>query len=185
MARTQTSREKWIEQGLQAMAEAGPAAVKVDVLAQELGVTRGGFYGHFSGRQAFMEEMLDTWEREVTDAVINLIESDASHPDARSKLRSLFTVAMEDDSPFTWAAELAIRVWARHDSGVAQRVRRVDGKHVEYLRSLFTEFCADEAEVEARCVLAMSLRVGNPLVSADSTDHRDDVMDRALNLLLS
>ncbi|HEY9263500.1 MAG TPA: TetR/AcrR family transcriptional regulator, partial [Mycobacterium sp.] len=41
-ALTRTSREDWISAGLAALAAGGPDAVRVDVLAQTLGVTRGG-----------------------------------------------------------------------------------------------------------------------------------------------
>ena len=44
----------------------------------------------------------------------------------------------------TSRVELALRDWARRDSEVAERVRRVDNRRMEYLRSLFGQFCADE-----------------------------------------
>ena len=40
---TRTPRSRWIEEGLRALAAAGPDAVRVEVLAQALGVTKGGF----------------------------------------------------------------------------------------------------------------------------------------------
>ncbi|GAA3084259.1 hypothetical protein GCM10020000_83200 [Streptomyces olivoverticillatus] len=50
-------------------------------LAQALGVSKGGFYGYFGNRDALLTEMLDTWEREVSEAVIEQVESGAG--DAR------------------------------------------------------------------------------------------------------
>jgi AcrR family transcriptional regulator len=45
MARpTRTPRSKWIDEGLRALAAGGPDAVRIEALAQALGVTRGGFY---------------------------------------------------------------------------------------------------------------------------------------------
>src|SRR6202050_3414980 len=66
-APTRTPRRKWIEQGLRALAAGGPGAVRIEPLAQALGVTRGGFYWHFEDRRALLEEMLDTWERATTE----------------------------------------------------------------------------------------------------------------------
>ena len=58
--------------------------------------------------------------------------------------------------------ELAIRDWARRDRPVARRLRRVDNRRMDYMRSLFGAFCPDEDEVEARCLLAFSLFIGSP-----------------------
>ena len=72
---TRTPRSKWIEQGLRALAAGGPDAVRIEPLAQALGVTRGGFYWHFDGRDALLEAMLDTWERSTTDEVFEQVDS--------------------------------------------------------------------------------------------------------------
>src|SRR6516165_3466853 len=71
---TRTHRSRWIEEGLRALAAGGPDAVRVEALAQALGVTKGGFYGHFADRNALLEEMLDTWERKATDEVLERVE---------------------------------------------------------------------------------------------------------------
>ena len=52
---TRTPRSRWIEEGLLALAAGGPDAVRVEALAQALGVTKGGFYGHFADRNALLE----------------------------------------------------------------------------------------------------------------------------------
>ena len=71
---TRTPRSRWIEEGLRALAAGGPDAVRVEVLAQALGVTKGGFYGQFADRNALLEEMLDTWEHNSTDEVLERVE---------------------------------------------------------------------------------------------------------------
>src|SRR5580700_1241420 len=153
---TRTPRAAWIEAGLRALAEGGgPDAVRVEVLAKSLGVTRGGFYGQFKDRGALLEAMLDTWERAATDEVLEQVERRGG--DARAKIRRA--------GALTFAAELlpidlAIREWARRDRGVAQRLRRVDNARMTYLRQLFGAICADEAEAEARSLLAFSLMIG-------------------------
>jgi hypothetical protein len=62
--------------------------------------------------------------------VIERVESQPSDP--RTKLQKLFELAPSVD----FAVELAIRDWARRDSDVAERVRRIDNRRMEYLRSL-------------------------------------------------
>ena len=52
---TRTSRATWIDAGLRALGTGGPDAVRIEPLAQQLGVTRGGFYGTFKSRRAFLD----------------------------------------------------------------------------------------------------------------------------------
>src|SRR5262249_9771953 len=53
--------ELWIEAGFAELARSGAEGVRVEVLAKNLGVTKGGFYRRFRDRAALMEAMLATW----------------------------------------------------------------------------------------------------------------------------
>jgi AcrR family transcriptional regulator len=158
-----TPRTSWVEEGLRALGVGGPDSVRIEKLAQALGVTKGGFYWHFDDRDALLEEMLDSWERVGVDAVIERVEEGGG--DARAKLRRVFAIASAGGD--LMQIELAIRDWARRDKALAERLRRVDNRRMDYMRSQFRAFCHDEDEVEARCVLAFSLWIGNYLMAAD------------------
>src|SRR2546430_17587307 len=93
MAPTRTPRSRWIAEGLRALAAGGPDAVRIEPLAEALGVTKGGFYWHFADRRALLDEMLDTWERTSIDEVIERIESEGG--DARARLRRLYARSEE------------------------------------------------------------------------------------------
>jgi Bacterial regulatory proteins, tetR family len=84
-ALTRTPPNTWIEAGLRALSAGGVDAVRIELLAQQLNVTRGSFYWHFQDRQAFLEQMLDTWERKSTDEVLERVESGSG--DAKDKIR--------------------------------------------------------------------------------------------------
>ncbi len=157
MAKVRTPRDDWTGAALRALAAGGPEVVRVEALAKELGVSKGGFYWHFEDRGALLAEALDTWERAGTEDVIATI--DAGPGDARAKLRRLFELAPAAKGLF--AVELALRDWSRRDRAVARRLRRVDERRLAFLRRLFAEFCADPDEVEARSMLAYSLFVGS------------------------
>jgi AcrR family transcriptional regulator len=58
MAHVRTPRSRWIDAGLDALAMGGPGAVRIEPLAQALGVTKGGFYWHFDDRGALLEELI-------------------------------------------------------------------------------------------------------------------------------
>lgn len=180
-ALTRTPRSSWIDAGLHALAAGGPDAVRIDVLAQELGVTRGGFYWYFGSREAFLEEMLDEWERRSTDTTLERVEREGG--DARQKVwRSGMLTFSKDLLPI----DLAVRDWARRDRSVAKRLRRVDNRRIDYLRSLISSFCDDEDEVEARSLLAFSLAIGNHFITADhGARSRKQVLELAKRHLLA
>jgi AcrR family transcriptional regulator len=182
MAKLQTPRGDWIEAAMRALAAGGPDAVRVEALAKELGVSKGGFYWHFDDRQTLLEETLDAWERAGTDDVIASVDEGPDDP--RARLRRLFELAPTAKGLF--AVELALRDWSRRDPDVATRLRRVDDRRMAYLRLQFGQFCADEGETEARAMLAYSLFVGSYFFSAGHGERtRAEVQQLAIDRLLS
>jgi AcrR family transcriptional regulator len=179
-APTRTPLSSWIEEGLRALAAGGPDAVRIELLARALGVTRGGFYWHFDDRRALLEEILDAWERASVDEVIARVESEEG--DARAKLRRLSALAASGDDPLR--TDLAVRDWARREPAVAERLRRVDNRRVAYLRTLFGALSADADDVEARCLVFYSLWIGSHFIAADhGARRRADVVKLALRQL--
>jgi AcrR family transcriptional regulator len=178
---TRTPRSRWIEAGLEALAAGGPGAVRVEALAQALGVTKGGFYGHFTDRNALLEEMLDTWERKATDETIERVERKGG--DVRTRLRRAGVLTFSAE---LLPIDLAIRDWARRDPAVAERLRRVDNRRMAYLRELFGEISRDEDEAEARSMLAFSLMIGHHFMAADlGRRSHEDVLALAGSWLLA
>jgi|SRR5215207_4232513 len=179
MAKARTPRGAWIEAALQALANGGPEAVRVESLAASLGVSKGGFYWHFKDRQALLDEALDGWEKAVAEDVIIRVEGESDGPQA--KFRRLFELAASADFPI----ELAVRDWARRDAAVATRVRRVDNRRMEYLRSLFAQLGLDADEVETRSLVVFSLFIGSYFIAAEHEGRsRSHVLQLALERLL-
>jgi len=178
---TRTPRSRWIKEGLRALAAGGPDAVRVEALAQALGVTKGGFYGHFADRSALLEEMLDFWERKATDEVLERVERTGGDVRARLRLAGALTFSAE-----LLPIDLAIRDWSRRDQAVAERLRRVDNRRMQCLRVLFGALCATEDEVEARSVLAFALVIGHHFMAADhGARSHADVLELAARWLLA
>jgi AcrR family transcriptional regulator len=176
-----TPRNRWLEEGLHALAEGGPDAVRVEALAQALGVSKGGFYGYFADRAALLTEMLDAWEAMSTDDVLRRVEERGG--DARARIRLAGALTFSDE---LLPLDLAIRDWSRRDPAVAERLRRVDNKRMAYLRQLFGAICADESEVEARSLLAFSLMIGQHFLAADHRDRsRAEALEMAARWLLA
>ncbi|MEV6417708.1 TetR/AcrR family transcriptional regulator [Kribbella sp. NPDC051718] len=185
MALARTPRARWIEEGLRTLAAGGPEAVRIESIAQALGVTKGGFYGYFENRGALLDEMLDSWELATTEELIDRVESEGG--DAVTKLHRLITiVASADQLPTEVTVDLAIRDWARRDEAVADRLRRVDNRRMSYLRELFAAFCPDPAEVETRSLLVFSVYIGSHFIAADHGPRsRTEVLKHTRNWLLT
>ena len=166
---------------MRALAAGGPEAVRIEVLAKELGVSKGGFYWHFEDREALLGETFDAWERAMIDDVIVAVEGASEDP--RARLRRLF--AMASGARELFAVELALRDWSRRDHTIAKRLRRVDDRRMEFLRLLFGQFC-DEEDAEARAMLTYTLFIGSYFVAGgNGKRRRAELVQLALDRLLA
>jgi hypothetical protein len=159
VAATRTPGDKWIEEGLRALAAGGPDAVRVALLAA----------------------MLDRWEQESIDEVIDRVEREGGDAGTKFRRAGMLTFSNGRLLPI----ELAIRDWARRDERVAVRLRRVDNRRMALLREMIGTFCTDPVEIEARSLLAFCLAIGERFLAADHGDlTRNQVLLRAADLLL-
>lgn len=182
MGALRTPREMWVEEGLRALAEGGVDAVRVEALAKSLGVTKGGFYGYFGDRQALLTAMLDAWEQESIDDVLERIKHETGDLLQQVRLAGQLTFSSDRLLPI----DLAIRDWARRDQKVGERLRRVDNRRMQLLREGISTVCSDPDEVEARCLLAFCMAIGSHFLAADHPGRsREEVKTHASALLLS
>ena len=142
-------RDVWIEAGLVEMARGGIDGVRVEVLAKNLGVTKGGFYRRFRDRAALLEGMLQNWR----DGRIAAIEKQTSldGASARERLKALIALYSERMNTEGMGIELAIRQWARSDELAATAVAGVDAARLKNVGQLYraTGLQAEEADAQA------------------------------------
>lgn len=115
------------------MAE-GIEAVRVEVLARDLGATKGSFYWHFKDRAELLDAMLAWWEANETDRFIAATEQIAAQSKRVDRLIELVAEAAADVG-----LEHAIFAWAARNSEVAARVVAVERKRIDYTASLLVE----------------------------------------------
>jgi AcrR family transcriptional regulator len=141
--------DAWIEAGFAELARAGVEGVRVEVLAKNLGVTKGGFYRRFRDRAALLQAMLQAW----TSGRIAAIEQQASLEgiSARERLKSLIKLYSERMNTEGMAIELAIRQWARSDETAAHAVAVVDAARLKNVGQLYraSGLATDEADAQA------------------------------------
>ncbi len=90
---TVLSAEDWVRAALALIAREGVAAVAVESLARELGVTKGSFYWHFENRDALISAALRAWEEDQGRDVVARYEG---IQDSRQRLRVMMFAAFED-----------------------------------------------------------------------------------------
>src|SRR3954453_21070949 len=92
-AKADVRSESWIEAGFGEIARTGVEGVRVEVLAKNLGGTKGGFYRRFRDRAALLEAMLANWR----DGRIAASEKQTSLDvaSARERLKALIALYSE------------------------------------------------------------------------------------------
>jgi AcrR family transcriptional regulator len=151
-------KPQWLNAGLEALRRGGVAAVRVERLAADLGITKGSFYWHFRDRGELLDAVLEYWEREMTDVEFERVRAVRGLP---ARLQALAEDVLEKGMG---RYDPAIRAWARTDRKVAAAVAQVDRRRLRALGALFAEggFTGVEARVRAR--LFYTFLLGEPQV---------------------
>jgi AcrR family transcriptional regulator len=139
--------EKWLSVARQALIDEGIDAVKVDRLAQTLGVTRGGFYHHFADRDDLLSRLLTLWHDTVLFVPRGVApRSPAEALQAIEELVDHLIGEEQYDPDF----DLAVREWGRSDSTVAAAVAGVDAERIAALYKVFLALGCDKQESDIR-----------------------------------
>ena len=170
--------QDWVAAGLDVLAEGGIDGVRVEVVAQRLGVTKGGFYRRYADRRARRDAMLRTWLDGRIAAIEGQTELTAGEAPA-ARLKGLVRLFAERLNAQGLSIELAIRQWARSDGEAAAAVTRVDEVRQERVAGLYRQlgFPADEAR--ARGVIFYAFIFGQGLLFPDAAPGEREAMVEA------
>jgi len=141
-------REDWIEAAVELLASRGVGAVKITHLAENLGVTRGGFYWHFNDRGDLLTALVKTWDRRNTEALVSAVEGST---DLAEGVLAIFECWLAAE-PFAPRLDTAMRDWGHHAEAVRRAVKRADRKRVKAIAGVFERggFAPQEALIRAR-----------------------------------
>lgn len=176
MNKTKFPERVWLAAGFRALTTDGPAAIRVEALARNLGATKGSFYWNFDDLPSFKRAMLDLWRESVAQEIENVI---LAEPEISKRL-SLLTARAAEPAPEEFGGrrvEPAMRAWAFSDPAVLVVVKEVD----EIRLSLVAELMGDIGQNDpALTQLVYGAFIGlDDLASKGSAD-----IGAALNLLL-
>ena len=160
----------WIDAGLKEIGQGGVAQVRVEVLAQRLGVTKGGFYRRFKDRRALLDALLDTWSRGRIAAVER--QTALGSESAADRLKAVIRLYSERVNPEGMAIELAIRQWARSDPAAGAAVARVDTARLKNVAQLYAHMGLSSEDAQARAVLFYAFIFGQALIFPDQAPRR-------------
>lgn len=153
------SRADWVDGAIAFLAENNVDALRVDSLANQLGVTKGSFYWHFDSRETLLDAVLDTWRQRMINDIEAWISNSVGTPVGRLKRLLRIAISGRVDVP-GGPLELTLRDWARRDPRVDAIVRRVDGERLEIVRKLYLEAGVNEEEAAAQAMLHMTFVAG-------------------------
>jgi AcrR family transcriptional regulator len=119
----------WIDFALTALAHEGFDALKADVLARKLGVSRGSFYWHFTDLGAFHARVIERWKQTATEPIIADVERFQS---GEERLDALARHAFGHGA----ALEIRMRTWADNNAEAARALRDIDRRRQEYIEQL-------------------------------------------------
>jgi len=155
------TRDDWLDAAFQAVVDGGFDKVRVLLLADALGVTRGSFYWHFSDHAELLSALLARWH--AREVAANRTMAAASSIDARADLEQLLENALAHAGADleNMRFELALRGQGRRDPAVAAMLAEVDAQRMALFTDKFLRYTGNEAKSAELAVLFYLAIVGS------------------------
>jgi AcrR family transcriptional regulator len=136
-------RDDWMRAARLALLRGGAERVRVEVLARELGVTKGSFYWHFRDREELLDALVREWEVELFEDIIPRLQGRRG-PSALRVLVKLMIARVPLSESGHLPSDAALFTWASVSPDVATRVNRAERKRLRVL----TDLIGDPRRVE-------------------------------------
>jgi len=148
--RNQLKRFDWLLAALELFVAEGIDAVRITRLADELGVTRGSFYWHFSNRDDLVESLVAYWRDKNTSVIVEAVSKATSLSDG---IFNFFDTCV-DHNQFDPRLDLAIREWARRSEEIREQIDLADETRVKAITEMFSRFAyaMPDAFIRARVI---------------------------------
>ena len=143
----------WEREALELIAERGVQALAIEPLARRMGITKGSFYWHFSGRASLLKQSLARWEEHDSR---NLNKSLGEIDDPRERLGSFFRRVGKEKLTHEVYSELCAA--AGHPQ-VEPVLERVAERRMKHLADAFHELgmAREQARHQARLTYSVYL----------------------------
>jgi AcrR family transcriptional regulator len=159
--------QDWIDFALIALAREGVDALKADVLARKLGVSRGSFYWHFSDLGTFHARVIAYWKQLATEAII----ADLERYDSREqRLETLVRRGFGTDG----VLEIRMRAWADTNAEAARVLADIDRRRQGYIERMLVELGVAASVAATRAQLLYWTYLGAALSRSKLSGQRLD-----------
>jgi len=167
--------DDWLRAAQNRLSEHGIESVRIEVLARDLGVSKGSFYWHFRDRGELLDRLLAQWE----DAETDWLNADGG---AGAATRWAKFIARTAD-PERMRLEVALRAWARGDERVAARIAAVEKRKSRLIADVMCEIGFAEAAAGSWSELVLLISLG--WLDRATRDRQFELAGRSLGELLS
>ncbi|WP_420407805.1 TetR/AcrR family transcriptional regulator [Hoeflea sp.] len=157
-ARQSLTPSDWINAAFRLLSEQGPKAIRVDLLCQALGVTKGSFYWHFRDLAALKAEMIARWRQAAARDLIDAATRTDLSP--RDLIISLFTEVQKRQAQGGSLAETALRQWSDADATVQKLVREADNERLAFLTTQIRAAGITGGEARSRAAFMYAALIG-------------------------
>jgi AcrR family transcriptional regulator len=168
------STQDWIDAARRMLIRDGVGALKIDRLAKECNVTRGGFYWRFKSREDLLAKLLEEWRRVNTSPMLEVFK-DAGSPAQRLRDAAELWIREEEFDPMF---DTAVRAWAATSTQAAAVVKEVDEIRIQAFRDVFVEAGYSDIEALVRARIFYFHQVGYYTLGLnESTERRHDLFE--------
>lgn len=179
---TPLNEADWIDAATGILVDENVRGIRIDALCHKLGVTKGSFYWHFSGRAALLAGVLQNWRKRMTTNVIDRLGAQSGDPTVR--LRALLALPRRYRSPAFARIEQSIRDWSRRDGQAHDAVSDVDMIRLDYFVELFKQHGFEPIAAKRRAYIAYAMLMGDSILRDTlEPDSADVVLDDIMHLL--
>lgn len=141
------SKDEWLQAALDTLIEEGVEALRIERLAKRLHISKSGFYWHFKDSADLRQQIVEYWEHEYTETVINLLGKMPMEP--KQKLQYIAQMVLENKLA---TYDIAMQALGKREPALMRRINKVYKVRTNFVRKLFEElgFKGDELELRTR-----------------------------------
>jgi len=150
----------WIKASFTALTAGGPQAIRAEAIARSLKVSKGSFYWHFADVPALKTAMLEHWAKTATQDIIDLVNLKATTAGERLRYLVQVSTSAVDNEYGGLMAEAAIRDWARYDQSVADTLKSVDQKRLDFVTTQFLAHGTPKAQCKQNANILYAALIG-------------------------